>query len=259
MNKAYYAILVLMISSCKYDQVAPAVDCSLEGPTLTLVQKEDANCGEFDGSITLLATGGDGNYSFSSSGLKDQTSPSYAELSAGNYEFVVRDGNLCTSTLQAVIGNIGGVEIASVATVDAGCSTINGSIVINATNGSPPYTYQVDDGTGQANNAFSNLSAATYSVKVTDSDGCDFTQEVLVSSGISFSTSITSIISNNCAISGCHAGDQFPDFRVFANIQENASRIKQRVTNKSMPIGRTLTQTQIAQIVCWIDDGALDN
>ena len=65
---------------------------------------------------------------------------------------------------------------------------------------------------------------------------------------------------NNCAVSGCHNGTQFPDFRSLSNIQQNKDQIRQRTQTGNMPPnGRSLTQQQIDLIACWIDDGALDN
>ena len=78
-------------------------------------------------------------------------------------------------------------------------------------------------------------------------------------SDVTYSGSIAEIISVNCAVSGCHAGPQFPDFRVLANIQANASNIKIRTQNRSMPKSGSLTQQEIDLIGCWVDNGALDN
>ncbi|MCX8489943.1 MAG: 2-polyprenyl-6-methoxyphenol hydroxylase, partial [Cyclobacteriaceae bacterium] len=71
---------------------------------------------------------------------------------------------------------------------------------------------------------------------------------------------IKPIIDTNCAISGCHvSGGIRTDLSQLSVIQSSASSIKTRTGNKSMPIGRTLTQAQIDQIACWVDDGALNN
>jgi hypothetical protein len=76
---------------------------------------------------------------------------------------------------------------------------------------------------------------------------------------ISFGLTISPIIQQNCAIDDCHGGKQFPDFRQFSLIQENAQRIKQQVVNRTMPPDRSLTQAQIDSIVCWVDNGTPQN
>jgi len=76
---------------------------------------------------------------------------------------------------------------------------------------------------------------------------------------VSFLQSVSPIIQRSCAVSGCHAGDQPPDWRVFSNIQDKAQLIKIRTQNRTMPKIGTLTQEEIDLIACWVDQGALDN
>jgi len=79
-------------------------------------------------------------------------------------------------------------------------------------------------------------------------------------SGVSFSASISPIISTNCALPQCHGGSPFlPDFREFSIIQSKAAKIRTRTQNRSMPQIGSLTQQEIDLIACWVDDGALDN
>lgn len=78
-------------------------------------------------------------------------------------------------------------------------------------------------------------------------------------SGISFEDTIKPIIEENCAIAGCHNGSQNPDLRSFTEITSNKERIRIRTSQRSMPLGRTLTQAQIDAIECWVEQGALNN
>ena len=74
----------------------------------------------------------------------------------------------------------------------------------------------------------------------------------------SFSATIKPIIDNNCV--ECHNGNQFPNLSAFSGISQNANIVKRVVSDRSMPIGGgTLTQEQIDAIVCWVDNGALNN
>lgn len=60
-------------------------------------------------------------------------------------------------------------------TPNTSCGTIgNGSITINATGGTPPYTYQWDFATGfQTGQTANNLKVGVYFVTITDAVGCD--------------------------------------------------------------------------------------
>ena len=79
---------------------------------------------------------------------------------------------------------------------------------------------------------------------------------------ITFSDVIKPIIDTNCAVSNCHvSGPSFlPDFTNFTTIQSYANAIKERTATRDMPRGgRALTNKQIAQIACWVDNGAQNN
>lgn len=73
---------------------------------------------------------------------------------------------------------------------------------------------------------------------------------------ISFAKDVKPIIDVNCA--SCH-GPNSPNLTTLANIQANATTVKDQVETRRMPIGSSLTNAQIAIIVDWVDAGALDN
>jgi len=80
--------------------------------------------------------------------------------------------------------------------------------------------------------------------------------------GTSFSQSVLPIIQANCAVSGCHAGQQQPTLQSHTQISSNASKIKLRTSNGTMPppqSGNSLTQEEIDAIACWVDAGAPNN
>lgn len=80
---------------------------------------------------------------------------------------------------------------------------------------------------------------------------------------LSLQNNIQPIMAANCAIPSCHvAGGQFPNFTNKSNIIANASEIKTRTRNRTMPpasSGKSLTSEQIQQITCWVNSGAPDN
>ena len=78
---------------------------------------------------------------------------------------------------------------------------------------------------------------------------------------VTFKDVIKPIIDTNCTVTGCHVpGTGLPDFTQFSVIELEANSIKERTSIGDMPRGgRVLTDLQIAQIACWIDNGALNN
>ena len=245
--------------ACEYEVVPGPVDCNENPVALALVAVHDSNCALMDGSIEVVASGGTGNYHYVIAEGEVQESAVFEGLGAGVYEISVVDGNSCSATLETTVKNTNGMNVSFASTEAGGCSGSQGTVTVSAVDGAEPYLYRLGDGSFSANHSFTGLSRGVYNVTVSDASGCEVTQTIRIRSGISFSASIEPIIENNCAINDCHNGSQFPDFRVFKNIHDNAANIKALTADRTMPQDGTLTQAQINMIACWVDDGAPDN
>jgi cytochrome c553 len=144
------------------------------------------------------------------------------------------------------------------------CSSTDGSLTLTGSGGKAPYQYSIDGTSFKADGNFTGLAARDYSVTIKDANGCISTASAKISvapASISFTNDIQSIITTNCAITGCHiaGGNGNGNFTDFSTIKSKAAQIKTRTGNKSMPIGRSLTDEQIRQIACWVDAGAPSN
>lgn len=59
---------------------------------------------------------------------------------------------------------------------DENCGNVDGEIDLTANGGTTPYTYSIDNGsTTQGNGTFSNISAGSYDIVITDDNGCEVT------------------------------------------------------------------------------------
>jgi hypothetical protein len=83
---------------------------------------------------------------------------------------------------------------------------------------------------------------------------------------ISYVEDVDPIVIQNCAISGCHNGDNGThlDWTDFDNFQSHSAEVRRRVTLPSdhpdhMPKSGSLTVVEIQTIICWVDQGALNN
>jgi len=76
----------------------------VEGTTTTT----PANCGSFDGSATVTASGGAGGYSYLWSDGASQTSATASGLGVGTYTVTITDANGCTGTASATVTGAGG-------------------------------------------------------------------------------------------------------------------------------------------------------
>ncbi len=78
-----------------------------------------------------------------------------------------------------------------------------------------------------------------------------------------FAADVFPIIQTKCAIgSGCHGAGSSNgpgELTNLVQIMNAAGRIKTAVVSGRMPLGGTLSTSEIKQIRCWVDNGALDN
>ncbi len=250
---------VLLWQSCDNEVAPDPVDCGKDPIVVELVSKTDSNCELTDGMIEVSATGGDGNYKFVLNGGTPRDEGVFTSVGAGFHTVTVIDGNTCSGATDVTVMNISGMNISFTTTDAGGCDVSNGTLSVNAFNGTEPYAYRLDNGAPSSDSEYTGLAAGVYALTVTDATGCEISQSIRIRSGVTFSGTIKSIVETKCAINDCHNGNQYPDFRVLKNIQDNAMQVKALTGDGTMPQEGSLTQTQINQIACWVDDGAPDN
>lgn len=155
------------------------------------VSANDANCGQANGSASVAVNGGTAPYAYAWNPVGGNAATANG-VAAGNYTVVVTDANGCTATGNTTVGDIPGVVVSPDAVTDVTCSGGNNGIVsVTAAGGSLPYTYLWSD--GSTNNPATGLTAGTYTVTVTDNDGCTSTLSSVVNEPalISISPTIT--------------------------------------------------------------------
>lgn len=140
-----------------------------DGPVISIESIQNTTCaGGTDGSATISVTGGDGNYTYSwaPSGGNGATATG---LAAGNYTVTVSDGSGCQTTQQVNIGQP--LELTVTGTVvNADCLGNPGQIVASASGGNGGFSYVWSPG-GQTGSTLT-ANPGTYTVQVTDSEGC---------------------------------------------------------------------------------------
>ncbi len=262
MKKLTLICLSVLFYACSGDSdPEPQPDpCETLPQIVGVVVAPTSTCAATDGRITINATS-ERTLNFSIDGTNFQSQNEFNNLAAGDYEITVKDELGCTVLTSAIIEAPNStVSIANIIADESGCKTTNGSLTISA-DGEGDLQYFLNNGNPQSGNVFNSLPSGSYQVGVLDANGCQITQNVILTSGVSFSDQVNPIFVANCNLSNCHNGsnNSIPDFNNFDNIKSRASDIKARTQSGNMPVNGSLTQEEKDLIACWVDDGALNN
>ncbi|MCB9227922.1 MAG: gliding motility-associated C-terminal domain-containing protein [Chitinophagales bacterium] len=162
--------------------------------TLSLDSTKDVSCnGQNTGEIHVHATGGATPYSYSVNGGAGQATGSFTGLAAGSYNVVVTDVNGCAQSLSATITQPTPLTATVTNVTDVSCNgATDGSVQVSVTGGTPSYTYAWVDGTSNPVSATQNLSnvgADSYTLTVTDANGCTATTTATVVEPVALSVS----------------------------------------------------------------------
>ena len=145
--------------------------------TPTINNHVDCN-GNSNGKATAATpSGGTSPYTYQWNSGATSTNAANAALSAGTYSVHVTDAHGCTATSGAITITQPASALAEGSPTHTGDVTCNGSsngsaTAATPTGGTSPYTYQWNSGTTSTNAANAALSAATYTVHITDAHGC---------------------------------------------------------------------------------------
>lgn len=165
---------------------------------LTVTMIDDVNCfGGNDGSINTNTTGGTAPYGWTING--NPGGPNFGGLAAGAYTIQVTDNNGCTDNFVANVGQPAAALDLTVTLVDdVNCfGGSDGSISTNTIGGTAPYSWTIDGTPGGPN--FNNLGASTYTLVVTDNNGCTDVEVVNVGQpAAALDITVTMIDDVNC-------------------------------------------------------------
>src|SRR5690606_10458157 len=123
-------------------------------------------------------------YEYSLDGINFQSSNIINGLAAGSHNITVRDANGCTGVITGTVTDGTVLDADAVAAPTACPGVDNGSITVTVNNGSAPYQYSIDGGTTfQPAANFTGLAPGTYTITVSDANGCTGTADATVTSG----------------------------------------------------------------------------
>lgn len=192
MGAGIYTVTVTDANGCS---ATTTVNISNIGaPVVTIQSQADASCfGMTDGTATLSASGnGPFTYSWSPTGGTNATANN---LGAGIYTVTVTDNGGCTSIQNVTITEPTAIAGSVVAT-DATCGNTNGTASVTPTGGTGPYTFTWSN--TQTSQQITGLAAGTYSVVITDANGCTTSASGIVNNSNGPAVALTSSADVTC-------------------------------------------------------------
>ncbi|MFL5763603.1 MAG: PKD domain-containing protein [Bacteroidia bacterium] len=165
-------------------------------PVAVVTATTPVSCsGGANGTASSVVSGGTTPYSYVWT-PGSITGPGISGMSAGTYTVTVSDLNNCTSSATATITQPTALVLAT-SSNNAACGTASGLAYVSASGGTPAYSYLWTPG-GVTNDTASSLLPGTYSVSVTDNNGCTATQTILVNNTPGPVATISSITNVSC-------------------------------------------------------------
>ncbi|MFN8322970.1 MAG: gliding motility-associated C-terminal domain-containing protein [Chitinophagales bacterium] len=120
-------------------------------------------------AIASVISGGNTPYNYTWSGGQPNN-PVASNLGPGVITVTVTDGSGCTATASGNVSGIPSLSTSFVTVMDSCFHAGRGSATVRVSGGSAPYTYSWNNFATDTTNA--NIIAGTYSVTVTDNNGC---------------------------------------------------------------------------------------
>ncbi len=166
-----YTFMVTSQNGCAA-QLQVSVLQDTAAPVVTIEPYGQLNCNE--PCITVLFT----------QSMPFSSVDSMVICQPGNYTYTATSSqNGCITVKNFTVAEVPPVSLSAIVTDVSESGASNGSIVLQVTNGTSPYTYLWSNGT--TGSTLENITAGTYSVTVTDAGGCTLSEsfEVLITLG----------------------------------------------------------------------------
>ncbi|MDQ3046519.1 MAG: SprB repeat-containing protein, partial [Bacteroidota bacterium] len=202
-----YSVTVTDANGCDYTFTLPMNNSG--GPTGETVTENDATCNSVcNGSASLVPIGGVPPYTYLWNDLTGTTNDTALNLCAGNYFVQVTDANGCIHFSPVTIGEPTPIISNGVVT-SAVCSNVcTGAITVAPSGGTPGYTYFWTPGviTGQGTPSVSGLCPGTFTLTITDLNGCTMVDSFFVGQTTPLAATVTSM---NITCSSVCSGSAF--------------------------------------------------
>ncbi len=171
------------------DPNGPTITVDGASSTLALLCNGDAN-GDIQIDVVLNGGATSATYLWDDAGAT--TTEDLSGVGAGTYSVTVTDNNSCVASTSVTVTEPTAIVSAIDSTMDVTCNGLSdGELAVSATGGTSPYTFDLGAG-AQSTGVFAGVAAGTYTVTITDGNGCVETTSVTINEPTALSGSGTS-------------------------------------------------------------------
>ncbi|MBI5541281.1 MAG: gliding motility-associated C-terminal domain-containing protein [Bacteroidia bacterium] len=167
-----YTISVTDINGC---QITTSISLSQPQP-LVVTANEDLSVSCYStntGAASAIVSGGTPPYNYNWNTIPAQTTSNVTDIYSGNYNVSITDANGCTSSSSIIVSEPTALTAVLVSHSDVSCHDgSNGIATVGATGGTPPYNITWGTTPQQSGQTATGLVSGSYSVTVTDNNGC---------------------------------------------------------------------------------------
>ncbi len=160
-----------------------------ENLVLSVVLDTEISCfGADDGSISFSANGGTGQKTYTLTDLDNNTSTEYTTqqvitgLQPGNYNLMAEDESGCQADSAFTVTEPLQIDLQLTFQNESVAGANDGSATVNPIGGTTPYG-EIIWSNGQSGNSISGLSPGSYTVSLTDANGCEISETFFIAQG----------------------------------------------------------------------------
>lgn len=174
-----YDVTVTDNNGCTFPIIGILIN---EPPALNLVTASvSSTCGSSNGSASVAVGGGSPPFNYAWNSIPIQATALASNLLAGNYTIVITDFNGCKDSTNVNVIDLGSPTVTIPISTNVSCNgAADGSATAAVVGGTSPYTYSWNTIPVQNTITATNLNAQTYSVTVTDFNGCIASSSILI-------------------------------------------------------------------------------
>jgi len=168
--------------------------------------------GGTNGAIDVTPSGGTAPYTFAWN--TGQTTEDISAVGVGTYVYTLTDDTGCTLNENIILGSLPAISINLTTSANEFCGQANGQINVNVSGGSGSYSYAWDNGTTTQN--ISNLHSGSYTITVTDANGCSGSNSFTILNDVSNCSSYCylTVASNEITSENCGDGTGAIDINI---------------------------------------------